>query len=264
MTFDEENQIGNISHRSKDIPLTTNITRIETHGPDDVYIKLGDHTYHRSELQAAFGGTMNPQLTVKSKRRFINPAPLGLSAFASCTFLLSLYNVGAKGVSNSSIILGVGFFYGGLMQFVTGMWAIVLEEQFAGTVFTAYSAFWWSYCAIFIEWFGIANSFDDPVEFAHAVGIYLMIWFILSVFVTITCLRATLSLFSMFVLLSITFLTLSLHNFYQSPVLLKVGGWFGIFTSVLAYYNMAAGMFDKETNYFNIKPIYMPGARRLD
>jgi hypothetical protein len=40
-------------------------------------------------------------------RKFANPAPLGLFGFAATTFVLSLYNVGARGVSAPNAVLGL-------------------------------------------------------------------------------------------------------------------------------------------------------------
>jgi uncharacterized protein len=57
-----------------------------------------------------------------SSRKFGNPAPLGLSAFALTTFLLSLINLGTRGLSVPNIIIGPALGYGGLVQLLAGMW----------------------------------------------------------------------------------------------------------------------------------------------
>lgn len=71
----------------------------------------------------AFGGEFQPG-TYKSiaNRKFANPAPLGLSAFALTTFVLSLINLGTKGISEPNIVVGAAFAYGGLCQLLAGMW----------------------------------------------------------------------------------------------------------------------------------------------
>lgn len=72
---------------------------------------------------AAFGGELQPGLyRSTSKRRFGNPAPLGLSAFALTTFVLSLINVNARGVSLPNIVVALAFGYGGIVQVCAGMW----------------------------------------------------------------------------------------------------------------------------------------------
>ena len=59
-------------------------------------------------------------------RKFANPAPLGLMAFATTTFVLSFYNTGARGIAIPNVIVGLALGYGGLAQLLAGMW------EFAG------------------------------------------------------------------------------------------------------------------------------------
>lgn len=71
----------------------------------------------------AFGGEFQPGLYKAIEgRKLANPAPLGLSAFALTTFVLSLVNMQARGVSTPNIAVSVAFGYGGLVQLLAGMW----------------------------------------------------------------------------------------------------------------------------------------------
>ena len=71
----------------------------------------------------AFGGEFQPGLyKPTTQRKFANPAPLGLSAFALTTFVLSLINIGVDGVVLPEIVLALAFGYGGLVQLLAGMW----------------------------------------------------------------------------------------------------------------------------------------------
>lgn len=71
----------------------------------------------------AFGGEFQPGLYKNiADRKFANPAPLGLSAFALTTFVLSLINLGTEGLTGPSIVIGPAFAYGGLVQLLAGMW----------------------------------------------------------------------------------------------------------------------------------------------
>ena len=55
-------------------------------------------------------------------RKFGNPAPLGLSAFALTTFVLSLINMRARKVNAPNIVVASAYGYGGLVQLLAGMW----------------------------------------------------------------------------------------------------------------------------------------------
>lgn len=71
----------------------------------------------------AFGGEFQPGLyrSVES-RKFANPAPLGLSAFALTTFVLSAVNLNTRGVTVPNIVVPLALGYGGLVQLLAGMW----------------------------------------------------------------------------------------------------------------------------------------------
>jgi hypothetical protein len=77
------------------------------------------------ERLPAFGGEFQPGLYKGVKeRRFANPAPLGLSAFALTTFVLGLINMGTRGLSAPNLVVGIAFGYGGLVQLLAGMWYV--------------------------------------------------------------------------------------------------------------------------------------------
>lgn len=78
-----------------------------------------------SGLLPAFGGEFQPGLYRPVKdRKLANPAPLGLSAFALTTFVLSLINMQARHVAQPNIVVGLAFGYGGLVQLLAGMWYV--------------------------------------------------------------------------------------------------------------------------------------------
>ena len=78
-----------------------------------------------SARYAAFGGEFQPGLYKPTvERKFANPAPLGLSAFALTTFVLSLINLQTKNVTDGDIVVALAFGYGGLVQLLAGMWYV--------------------------------------------------------------------------------------------------------------------------------------------
>ena len=81
------------------------------------------NTASGGERLPAFGGEFQPGLYKGvADRKFANPAPLGLSAFALTTFVLGLINMGTRGLSSPSLVVGIAFGYGGLVQLLAGMW----------------------------------------------------------------------------------------------------------------------------------------------
>jgi hypothetical protein len=78
----------------------------------------------------AFGGEFQPGLYRSvSERKFGNPAPLGLCGFALTTFVLGCINMGARDITDPSIVIGLAFGYGGLVQLLAGMWYVAPDRS---------------------------------------------------------------------------------------------------------------------------------------
>ena len=81
------------------------------------------HVNTSSSRLPAFGGELQPGLYRPVRdRKLANPVPLGLSAFALTTFVLSLINMQTRHVAVPNIVVGLAFGYGGLVQLLAGMW----------------------------------------------------------------------------------------------------------------------------------------------
>src|SRR5512135_1347002 len=78
----------------------------------------------------------------KSILSVADPAPLGLGAFALTTFILSAHNAFGGGVTPLLTFYGFAVFYGGLAQFMAGMFEFRNRNAFGATAFTTYGAFW--------------------------------------------------------------------------------------------------------------------------
>ncbi len=73
----------------------------------------------------AFGGAMQVgNWQPYEHRKLANPAPLGLSAFALTTFVLSALNMHTRDTAAPNIVLSLAFGYGGLVQLLAGMWYV--------------------------------------------------------------------------------------------------------------------------------------------
>jgi len=168
--------------------------------------------------------------------RIANPSSLGLFSFASTTLILSLYNLGARGITHPNIVVGMAVFCGGLAQLIAGMWEFPSGNVFGATAFTSYGAFWMSYATILIPGSGILSAFTDPTEIASAIGIYLMTWFTVTALLFIVALRKSMAMSVLFAFLAITFLLLGIANFSGNAIFVKSGGGLGVLTALVAYY----------------------------
>ncbi|KAJ7455731.1 Gpr1 family protein [Mycena latifolia] len=165
-----------------------------------------------------------------------NPGPMGLFAFASTTFILSMFNVQTRGVTHPNVVVGMAIFAGGLTQFIAGMWEFPRGNVFGATAFSSYGAFWMSYATIFIPSSGILSAYSDPDELASALGIYLVAWLMVTLFFLLAVIRKNIAYTALLSFLAIAFVCLAAAQFTQSVKVTKAGGVFGIITAFVAYY----------------------------
>ncbi|CDR45807.1 CYFA0S20e00430g1_1 [Cyberlindnera fabianii] len=238
------------------------VSKVYTSGDNNEYVMIGRTKVLRSELIGAFGGDLQPGIHAGPPRRLANPAPLGLCGFALTTFVLSMFNARAMGVTTPNVVVGLAAFYGGLVQLLAGMWEIALDNTFGGTALSSYGGFWMSFAAINIPWFGIAEAYEDPTELANAVGFFLLGWTIFTFGVLLCTMKSTVAFFSLFFFLEITFLLLTIGEFTAKVGVTRAGGVFGVITAFIAWYNAYAGLATRENSYITAKAIPLPGAQR--
>ena len=174
------------------------------------------------------------------EQRVADPGPLGLAGFAMTTFMLSLFNIGLwkfGGKAGSSLdgAISLAFIYGGVAQFAAGMWEFARQNTFGALAFTSYGAFW-----IGIYFF---INFQQGLAVEGALGVYLLAWTIFTAYMTIAAAKTNTAIFSVFVVLLVTFVFLTIGNWGAGHAnMVKIGGWLGIATAILAWYTSAAGV----------------------
>ena len=182
-----------------------------------------------------------------------NPAPLGLSGFALTTFVLSLVNAGVLVEKNTAIVIGLAVFYGGIAQFAAGMWEFRTGNTFGATAFTSYGAFWLSFAALLIPGFGIVL---DTASANSAVGVYLLGWTIITGILMLGSFRINGALATVFVLLFVTFLFLTIGKLANSSGWTHLGGWIGVVTAIAAWYTALAGILSHVSGGRTVLPVY--------
>jgi uncharacterized protein len=166
-----------------------------------------------------------------------DPAPLGLAGFALTTLLLSAHNAGW---APDLIWLGPALFYGGLAQFVAGMWSFRRGNVFTATAFSTYGAFWLSLATyVLLVVFGKAPAADVP----SALGWFLLAFAIFNTYMLFWSMRVNTAVFMVFLTLELTEILLFIGNFNGSKAgegLILVGGLVGVLTAAVAFYTSAA------------------------
>ncbi|KAI1252147.1 hypothetical protein MGN70_006720 [Eutypa lata] len=230
---------------------------------------LHAHTGGEPRLPA-FGGEFQPGLyrPVES-RKFANPAPLGLSAFALTTFVLSLINVNARDITQANIVLSLSFGYGGLVQLLAGMWEMAVGNTFGATALSSYGGFWLSYAILLTPGFHALDAYTDASDEASVLGFFLAGWFIFTFILLLCTLRSTIMFFLLFFTLDLAFLMLSCSEFAKAngnagaaTSLQHAGGGFGLLAAFLAWYNAFAGIADTSNSFFTIPVFHFPWSEK--
>lgn len=228
------------------------------------------HTGQSARLPA-FGGEFQPGLYKPiPHRKFANPAPLGLSAFALTTFVLSLINIKVRGVAAPNFIVSLAFGYGGFVQLCAGMWEMAVGNTFGATALSSYGGFWISFAIILTPGgFEIASAYKDKDDLNHAIGFYLAGWFIFTTILLVCTLRSTVAFFLLFFTLDLAFLFLTIGHLQlvddgtglarvPQSGLISAGGYFGLFAAFLAWYNALAGIADTSNSFFVVPVAHFP------
>jgi succinate-acetate transporter protein len=182
-----------------------------------------------------------------------NPAPLGLSAFALTTFVLSASNAqfifGTKPPGTGAIVIGLAVFYGGIVQLIAGIQEFRAGNTFGATAFCSYGGFWLALGFTLMPLFGGKNLVDlIGADALKGVGVFLLGWTIFTALMFVGTLRLNGALVAVFGLLTLTFLALTIGwlagDTTTGPSLtwLNIGGWLGIVTALAAWYTALAGV----------------------
>jgi len=194
-----------------------------------------------------------------------NPAPLGLSAFALTTFVLSASNAGfifpkAATPSDGFIVVGLAIFYGGLGQLIAGIQEFRAGNTFGATAFCSYGGFWLAVGLVLLPPTGLAAGLGK--DLFTALGVFALVWAIFTGMMFLGTLRTNLALMSVFGFLFLTFVALTI-GYLNAPgstgiTWLQIGGWLGIVTALLAWYTALAGVLASSRSAFQL-PVFPMG-----
>jgi hypothetical protein len=169
---------------------------------------------------------------VKSQEapKIANPAPLGLAGFGLTTVVLSAINAGLLPKEATSVVVPLAFAYGGVAQIIAGILEFKNGNTFGTVAFTSYGLFWWWYA--FLQWTIGAGWIKPPAP--AGMGITLLMWGMFTLYMWIPTFRSNLGIWSVFLLLWITFFLLAGGDLGLGTG--KLGGWVGLLTGIDALY----------------------------
>jgi len=185
-------------------------------------------------MSNTIGQTENEIQTIRQQDMSSNPAPLGLMGFGMTTVLLNFHNAGIFELG--SMILAMGFFYGGLAQIIAGLMEWKKGNTFATTAFTSYGFFWLSLVMLVVM--PKMNLVEAPEQ--SAMVAYLIMWGVFTGVLFIATLRLNRALQVVFASLTLLFFLLALGDFTGSSTIKIIAGYEGIFCGFSAIYTALA------------------------
>ena len=163
--------------------------------------------------------------------KMANPGPLGLAGFGLTTVVLSSINAGLLAPEGIPVVVPLAFAYGGVAQLIAGVLEFKTGNTFGMVAFTSYGLFWWWFALL--NWTIGAGWLKPPP--ASAVGITLFMWGVFTFLLWIVTFRASKAVWSIFLLLWITFFLLAAGHLGY-PSLVHLGGYMGLLTGIDALF----------------------------
>ncbi|GAB2803654.1 GPR1/FUN34/YaaH family transporter [Actinoallomurus bryophytorum] len=182
-----------------------------------------------------------------------DPAPLGLAAFALTTFLLSAKN--AAWTDGTDAWLGFAFAYGGLVQLLAGMWEFRNRNVFGATAFSTYGGFWIGlglYVHLVAPEAVKAGGPNAESLIQNDLGWILLAFAIFNTYMLLWSTQVSKAVFGVFLTLEVTEIILFIGNLSHSTGTIKLGGWIGVLTAIVAWYTSAAGVTNGMDSRFSL------------
>ena len=159
-----------------------------------------------------------------------NPAPLGLVGFGLTTVVLSSINAGLLPRDALPAVVPLAFAFGGLAQILAGLLEYRNGNTFGTVAFTSYGLFWWWWALL--HWTVGAGLIAPPS--AAGLGITLLMWGVFTFGLWISTFRSNLGVWSVFLLLWVTFFLLAAGDLGLGTG--RLGGWVGLACGLDAMY----------------------------
>jgi len=196
---------------------------------------------------------------------FAAPSALGLFGFSAATFMVALHLTGVYGGATANYTLWpFAAVFGGIAQFMAGMWAFRVRDTVATAMHGMWGAFWIAFGILnLLQMFGKipahpAGSVSDP-QFA--------MWFYTLAAITaagaLAAIAENMGLFSVLATLATGSALLGVGLSVAGPGWVKVAGWVLVASAILAYYVATSIMLLASTGR-TILPLGKPSNREAN
>lgn len=164
-----------------------------------------------------------------------DPGAWAVTAFATTSFMLGMYNAHLISAGGVAIVIPVAFFFGGMVQVIVAILEVLRGNVFGAVVFGTYGPFWIIYGFIVQHY----ASTLAPASVNSAIALFLWMFAVLTFYFFVASLRTDVVLAVIFALIFIGLVLLAIGAGEARLAFTKAGGWVTLAFAVLAWYHAA-------------------------
>jgi uncharacterized protein len=180
------------------------------------------------------------QAPAPARAAMANPAPWAVTAFATTSFMLGMYQTHLLNNAGIPIVLPAAFFFGGLVQIIVAVMEFSRGNLFAGAVFGTYGPFW-----VIVGAFDTLYAASVPaVQANDANSLLLAVFAVITFYLAIASLRTDLVLTVIIWLIFVGLVVLSIGAGANNVDVTEAGGWIVLAFAVLAWYHAAGDIIE--------------------
>lgn len=172
------------------------------------------------------------------------PSILGLFGFAGATFMVAAHLAGWYGTDRTTLFLApFAATFGGLAQFLAGMWAVKARDGLAYAMHGTWGAFWMAYGVLYLLF--ATGTLREPAGAFPALGF----WFVILAAVTwagaVASLATNAGLVSVLTLLAAGSTLMAVALFTGGATLRVISGYVFMASALCAWYTASALMIEE-------------------
>ena len=194
-----------------------------------------------------------------------NAAPIGYCSFALTLFIHSFYMSGSTVpiTTYPQMAMGYALLYGGLIQFLAGLFELKNGKNYEAFVFCSYAGHWFGLSLLFSgSYFSPSTTIPDTSVQYKSLGVIYLAWTIFTMLMILASIRKNIVSIVFFSFLTIIYILYTASYFLLWDAnLARAGGAIGIFTSCILWYLGFAHLLKKGVNsyfdlpLFNLSPV---------
>ncbi|KAJ2705066.1 hypothetical protein H4R19_005165 [Coemansia spiralis] len=173
-------------------------------------------------------------------RPFADSRGPGWAALAVSLFTLSFY-AGAIGMPfddpNVATLASTSLIVGGLVVFMSGMWAFAGNDAVHATIFSLYGSLFGAIGYLSVLGFNVYNTTGEDKTISHAAGTFWLAWMLITFVILLGTIRHSIGVTAFMSLLFMSFIVLAAGTWTGQRSAVKAGGWFSFFASLSCMYN---------------------------